>query len=117
MQFFIKLLHEAGSWRDRIVFEVFLTVSNACIPIELFDVLLVLLGTSEPARPLVVHFAAGSHSIKSHYDHFGWFEHVHDIVDVVKDFDPHLLKFLGHELRFEDDRVVLARRRSTLTQR
>lgn len=106
MKHFVELLHERSSWRDRIVLEVLLTVSHISVAIETFDVFLILLGTTESSRALVVHLAPGSHSVESHNDHLGGLEHRDDGVDIVEDFYPHFLEFFWHELRFEDDRIV-----------
>jgi hypothetical protein len=115
MKHFVELLHERSSRRDRIVLEVLLTVSHISVAIETFDVFLILLGTAESSRALVVHLAPGSHSVESHNDHLGGLEHRDDGVDIVEDLYPHFLEFFWHELRFEDYRIVLSQHSSTLT--
>lgn len=115
MKHFVELLHERGSGRDGVVFKVLLAVGHVSVPVETLDVLLVLLGTTKSSRALVVHLAPGSDSVESHDDHFGGLEHGDDGVDIVEDLYPHFLEFLGHELGFEDDRIVLSQHTSTLT--
>ena len=67
----IELAHEMGSWRNRIVLEIFLAVHILIIPIKVFDILLVVSCALKPSGSLVVHFGSWSYSIQRHKDHLG----------------------------------------------
>ena len=69
--------------------------------------LLIILSTAEPSRSLLVHLAPRCNTIQCKHDAFGRLKQIDDSVDVIKDLNPYLLKFFGHELRLEDDRVIL----------
>ncbi len=111
----IELFHEGSARRNGVVFEVFLTVSHVGVAVEAFDIVLIFLGTAETTSALVVHLAARGHSVEGHDDHLGGLDHGDDGVDVVEDFDPHFFEFFGHELRLEDDGVILDSEGGTLT--
>ena len=115
MQHFVELVHEGGSRRNGVVFEVLLAVCDVSIAIEFGDEILVLLRTPEASSALVVHLAPGGHSVQSHDNHLGGLEHIDERIDVVEYFDPNLLQLLGHELRLENDRVVLPQPKRTRT--
>ena len=115
MQHFVELVHEGGSRRNGVVFEVLLTVCDVSIAIEFGDEILVLLRTPEASSALVVHLAPGGHSVQCHDNHLGGLEHIDERIDVVEYFDPNLLQLLGHELRLENDRVVLPQPKRTRT--
>lgn len=105
----VQLSHELGPWRDGVILEVFLTVGQVSIAVQLLEKLLVVLGTAEPPGPLLVHLAPGSNSVKREHDGLGGLEQVDDGIDVIKDLDPYFLELLGHQLRLEDYRIVLHR--------
>ena len=104
---FVKFLHELGTWRDWVVFEVLLTVSAFVVAVESFDKLFVVPCAFEPTWALIVHFGSRGDTVQSEEDHFIGFQNVDDHINVVEDFDPDFLKLFGHNLGLEDDRVVL----------
>ena len=116
MKHFIESMHERSTRRDRIVLEIFLTVNSIGISIQPFNMCLEILSTPVPPWPLIVHFAPGSHSIKSQDDHLGGLQFIDKHIDVIEDLYPHFLELFGHELWFEDNRVILKpNKKDTLT--
>lgn len=75
----------------------------------MLEELLVILSTAEPSGSLLVHLAPRSNSIKRKDNGLGGLEQVDDGIDIIEDFNPYFLEFLGHKLRLEDDRIVLHR--------
>lgn len=111
----VQLLHKPGPRRDGIVLEIFLTVRQISIPVKLLQVLLVVLRRPETPTPLVVHLAPGGDTVQREHDGLGGLEQVNNRIDVIKDLYPNLLELFGHELRLENDRIVLHGRRDTRT--
>lgn len=108
MNHLIQFLHEFGTWRNGVVFEILLTIGIFFIvPIKPFNKLFIISCTFKSSGSLIIHFGSWSDTIQSEEYHFIRLEKINDCVDVVKYLNPNLLELLWHNLSFEYNRVIL----------
>jgi len=67
----VELFHKLSSWRNGVVFKIFLTICSFSITVELGHKLFVVLCGTVASWSLVIHFTARSHSVQRHQDHLG----------------------------------------------